>query len=221
MNYLHDHMTEDDDIVPHPGEHRELTLGTPAILGIFTGLVLLCGLFFGIGYNMGSRTRTVTTAAIAPETPAPSPNFSGFKPAPGTPQASGKPTPAAVHPSEAQAPPAAAPEVAPTRTAPAPAESHNGNPPAPIERVAPPAGHAPSAAEPTTGSFIVQVAAVSHAEDADLLVNALKRKGYSVVSRSEPQDKLFHIQVGPFATKKDADTMRQRLATDGYNAIVK
>lgn len=68
---------------------------------------------------------------------------------------------------------------------------------------------------------MVQIAAVSHQEDATLLVGALKSKGYAVSARTEPQDKLFHIQVGPFATKKDADTMRQRLLADGYNAIVK
>ena len=70
-------------------------------------------------------------------------------------------------------------------------------------------------------TFTVQVAAVSHQEDADLLVAALKRKNYSVVARTEAQDKLYHIQIGPFATKKDAEAMRQRLLGDGYNAIVK
>jgi cell division septation protein DedD len=68
---------------------------------------------------------------------------------------------------------------------------------------------------------VVQVAAVSHKEDADMLAAALKRRGYSVSVRQMPQDKLLHVQVGPFATKKDADAMRQRLQADGYNAIVK
>jgi cell division septation protein DedD len=67
----------------------------------------------------------------------------------------------------------------------------------------------------------VQVAAVSHQEDADMLLNALKRRGYSVSIRHEPQDKLLHVQIGPLATRKDADAMRQRLLADGYNAIVK
>ena len=58
-------------------------------------------------------------------------------------------------------------------------------------------------------------------EDADVLVNALKHRGYNVAIRHEPQDKLLHVQIGPFPTKKDADAMKQRLQTDGYNAIVK
>jgi cell division septation protein DedD len=67
----------------------------------------------------------------------------------------------------------------------------------------------------------VQVAAVSHQEDADILLNALKRRGYSVAVHHEPQDKLLHVQIGPLPTRKDADAMRQRLLADGYNAIVK
>jgi DedD protein len=68
---------------------------------------------------------------------------------------------------------------------------------------------------------VVQVAAVSHREDADTLITALEQRGYDVVIRQEPQDKLLHVQVGPFATRKEADSMRQRLLSDGYNAIVK
>jgi len=72
-----------------------------------------------------------------------------------------------------------------------------------------------------TGSFLVQVAAVSHQEDADLLLGALKGRGYAVSEHTEPQDKLVHIQIGPFAYRKDAEAMRQRLLGDGYNAIIK
>jgi cell division septation protein DedD len=79
----------------------------------------------------------------------------------------------------------------------------------------------PTVALSTPGSVLVQVAAVSHQEDADTLFAALKKRGYAVTVRHEPQDKLLHIQIGPFATKKDAEAMRQRLLSDGYNAIVK
>jgi cell division septation protein DedD len=65
------------------------------------------------------------------------------------------------------------------------------------------------------------VAAVSHQEDANVLMSALQKHGYNVTVRQEPQDKLLHVQVGPFANKKDAEAMRQRLLADGYNAIVK
>ena len=71
------------------------------------------------------------------------------------------------------------------------------------------------------GSTYVQIAAVSHKEDADVLLGALKRRGYTVFTRSSDSDKLIHVQVGPFANKKDADAMRLKLLGDGYNAILK
>ena len=72
-----------------------------------------------------------------------------------------------------------------------------------------------------SGTFFVQVAAVSHQEDADVLLSALRRHGYTVQGRQDANDHLIHVQIGPFATRKDADAMRQRLLGDGYNAIVK
>jgi DedD protein len=67
---------------------------------------------------------------------------------------------------------------------------------------------------------MVQIAAVSHPEDADVLVSALRKKGYAVSVRRDPMDTLMHVHVGPFATHIDAAAMRQKLLNDGYNAIV-
>jgi len=94
--------------------------------------------------------------------------------------------------------------------------AHNAPPSA-----TPVAPSSPMPAISPNGTAMVQVAAVSHQEDADLLLSALKRRGYAVFVRQEPQDHLLHVQVGPFASKKDAEVMRQKLLTDGYNAILK
>ena len=218
MSYLHDEI---DDGPQHRSSYnapsRELTLSTPAILGIFFGLALLCAVFFGFGYNMGSKSHQAPHCRGRSNDAQPPTNFDTFKPAPGSPAAV-QPAPAVVAP--------------PTDTADASADSATSSQPASATHTAPstppPAASAHPEASATaspaseTGlTFIVQIAAVSHQEDADLLVAALKRKGYSVASRTEPQDKLIHIQVGPFATKKDAEAMRQRLLGDGYNAILK
>jgi len=68
---------------------------------------------------------------------------------------------------------------------------------------------------------MVQVAAVSRQEDADVLVGALKKHGYNAVVRSDPKDNFLHVQVGPFATRDEARAMRAKLLADGYNAILK
>jgi DedD protein len=67
---------------------------------------------------------------------------------------------------------------------------------------------------------MVQIAAVSRTEDADVLVNALRKRGYVVTERRELGDNLIHVQTGPFTSRNDANTMRQKLLNDGYNAIV-
>jgi cell division septation protein DedD len=69
--------------------------------------------------------------------------------------------------------------------------------------------------------YYVQVAAVTKQEDAQALVEALKKKQYSAFSTSAANDKLFHVQVGPFADIKEAEVTRAKLVGDGYNPILK
>jgi cell division septation protein DedD len=68
--------------------------------------------------------------------------------------------------------------------------------------------------------WMVQIAAVSHAEDAEVLVNALKKRGYAVTVRRDIADSLLHVQTGPFVNRNDANAMRLKLLNDGYNAVV-
>jgi cell division septation protein DedD len=68
---------------------------------------------------------------------------------------------------------------------------------------------------------MVEVMALSHETDAEIMVAALNRHGYNVAVRHDPQDSLLHLDVGPFANQKDAESMRQRLLADGYNATIK
>jgi DedD protein len=213
-------------------QQRELTLSTAAILAIFLGLVLLCAVFFGFGYNLGRRSTTTPTVPPVPtaneDQPATtnSSPFDNFKPSPASPPSS---APAAA-PAAASTPP---PVTATVETQPRPAITHTtpAAPSHPAPTVAaptaaaapPPATHTPAAPQTAPGgSFVVQIAAIStsHKDDADLLVTALHNKGYDVAEHTG-QDKLIHIQVGPFTTKADAEAMRERLIIDGYNAIVK
>jgi cell division septation protein DedD len=79
----------------------------------------------------------------------------------------------------------------------------------------------PATTLPTAG-YLVQVAAVSKQEDADSLVDALKKKQYpAFVADPVTTDKLFRVQVGPFSEAKDAEAMRARLIADGYSPILK
>jgi cell division septation protein DedD len=75
---------------------------------------------------------------------------------------------------------------------------------------------------PSANSYYVQVAAVTKQEDAEALVEALKKKQYPAFTASGSNaDKLFHVQVGPYTDIKDAEIMRAKLISDGYNPILK
>jgi DedD protein len=217
---LHDlHETQRD---------REISLGAATILGIFFVLALICAVFFGFGYSLGRRSTQQQTTPL-PSEPAATLSPNSSKPSPGsaaiTASSSGKyasDAPAAkdelsTSPQESLPTPTTR-AVALDSTATNPAAKPAASPVLVTRPVPPPI---PTVAPSTPGAPLVQVAAVSHQEDADILLSALKRRGYAVTIRHEPQDKLLHVQIGPFATKKDAEAMRQRLLSDGYNAIVK
>ena len=196
-------------------QDAEITLGTGRLLAMFFGLVILCGAFFGLGFSLG-RSSTKSAAEVVPaptstagadkpsaaaraaDTPTPTPAATtansdlSFYKSVGQKDANPQLTPAAKEGPEKPAPPAETPK---------PAET--------------------SKTTSVAGGYVVQIAAVSKQEDADALVNALRKKQYPVFSTSAATDKLFHVQVGPFADIKDAEAMKTRLAGDGYNPILK
>ncbi len=210
---------------------REISLGTPTLLGIFFALALVCACFFGFGYTLGRKSAPAPLASAS----TPGPNFAASKPAAGSPATSAPSVASAqaspsdfVEPSPA---PAAvqtvslpvAPPPAPKKAA-SPADGKIAGDKIPVAPAPPPAAApAPpaSAAATPAGSFVVQVAAVSSQEVANILLASLEKRGYSVAVHHEAQDKLLHVQVGPFADRKAADAMRQRVLADGFNAIVK
>jgi DedD protein len=212
----------DDDDLPGRGysgqrsipdnADREISLGTPTILGIFFALALLCACFFGFGYTMGRKSaQSASTATLSSGSVALS-GTNAPKPAAGSTSA---PT-AIVTPIPVSTTPPQATEVATVPLTP----SSSNSAVTPADRMIvgdkPPAGAPPSAT-----SFVVQVAAVSSQDVADILIGSLQKKGYTVAVHHEPQDKLLHVQIGPFPDKKEAQAMQQRVLADGFNAIVK
>ncbi|HZZ40850.1 MAG TPA: SPOR domain-containing protein [Acidobacteriaceae bacterium] len=211
----------------------EITLGTRSLLGIFFGLVLICSIFFGLGYSVGRGSGSKAAfASSGSESPVAVPNGNLGKPsaqqaltsAPETPAASGNPedsapalepatdtgTQAGANPSPAAGSGASA---AAATVTPAGFPSAAPGTATPVLK--------PAVAMVAPSGIMVQVAAISVSQDADILVDALKKRGYTAVIRNEPQDKLLHVQLGPFASRAEASAMRTKLLADGYNAVVK
>ncbi len=201
-------------------QDTEITLGTGKLLVLFFFLVGICALFFGLGYSLGRKSEPALTTAA--NLPLPQASNNSSKAAGGASAAppmtfyksveQKDPTPELT---PATATKTDSPSAAPTtQTAAVPAQ----NAPA-KDANAPPD---PTAALAPTPNYLVQVAAVSKQEDADALVDALKKKQYpAFVAAQSATDKLFHVQVGPFSDVKDAEAMRTRLVGDGYSPILK
>ena len=227
-------------------QDREFTLSTGTVLGLFFALALLCAVFFGFGYTMGRKSGQSSAIASAPSAEAtseaaaakPSASAPAIQAIPGylsqneadaanrntatqTVRSTTVPLTSVIVPTGvAPVPKPVKPPAPPVDPDAAPAVATERKPQETRPAVTVPAT-VPATAAAGAGSSYVQIAAVSHQEDADVLLSALKRRGYAVFTRPGDTDKLIHVQVGPFASKKDADAMRQRLLGDGYNAIVK
>ncbi|MFL6427952.1 MAG: SPOR domain-containing protein [Acidobacteriaceae bacterium] len=101
-----------------------------------------------------------------------------------------------------------------THHAPPPAKPHAG--------ISAPLAQAPGDAPILPGHpIMVQIAAVSRQEDAEVLAGALRKRGFNPTVKPGSGDKFFHVQVGPFTDKNQAETIKQHLLADGYNAIMK
>ncbi len=205
-------------------QDTEITLGTAKLLGLFFGLVTICAVFFALGYTLGRKSDSgLALAGAAPLTtasngPKPAGSSSAQPAAPMTfyksveqKDANAQLTPASANPEST------GPATAGQAPASSPGTSSTGTPATPSANSPDPMGVLP------TAGYFVQVAAVSKQEDADALVDALKKKQYPafVAAANSATDKLFRVQVGPYAEIKDAEAMRSRLINDGYNPILK
>lgn len=205
---------------PLDSQDTEITLGTTKLLGLFFGLVIICAVFFALGYTLGRKSDAALVSAGTTPLPATS---TDPKPAG---SASTQPAPPmtfykAVEQKDANAQltPATAntESAAPANASPSPAAS----PATQSQTSQTAAAPDPMTPVPTVGYF-VQVAAVSKQDDAEALVAALKKKQYpAFVAANSATDKLFRVQVGPFTDIKDAEGMRSRLINDGYSPILK
>ncbi len=189
----------DDDFNPEefrPAFYQpdtELTLSPMMLLGLFFVLLLLCGLCFGVGYSMGSRS-----AHNSPPT--------GQQPGAVTAsQAAGshaKPSAVAQKSHDAQSV---------GRDLPAASSNASADSTQPLVKPALPG---------TASALMIQIAIVSSQEDANVLVGALSKRGYTTTVSRDATDNKLHVQIGPFSNRSTAEAMRKKLIYDGYNAVV-
>ncbi|MGH9555094.1 MAG: SPOR domain-containing protein [Terriglobales bacterium] len=201
-----------DSQEPEVPEPLETSTGTGKVLGMFFGMVVVCAVFFAFGFTLGRNATNSEVKAAAPEIAS----------QPTSAATVGKPSP--VGTSDCATAQDCAPAATPAQdlTFQKSLESQQSEPVlAPVK--------AQPAPLPTTkvrtsepSGYVVQIAALTKAGDADALVSVLRRKRYPVfLVDTTSSDRFYRVQVGPFSDIKDAETMRSRLAKDGYKPILK
>lgn len=179
---------------------------------VFTGIVVLCSIFFILGMLMG-RTQAQKVALAAPaetvktdaktEGKEDNPDFTFYD------SVKKEKTPVLEPPPA----PAAEPEQASSQKTQAQPERE-------VVLLDPP----PVVTSKPENSFNYQIGALRKAEDAEKLVAAVKKKGFRafiLAPVSGDPNPFFRVQVGPFSDQIDAERTKKKLEGEGYQPILK
>lgn len=189
----------------------ELILGNKQLLSVFFIVVVLLGVFFTMGYIVGKNSASPDVASGKPPsgamvvepsdtTPTPKPTTagSGLVVEPDKPSALERPTPEPV--SKKKEDKSATPTPTPTPT------------PAPVSAAR--ATLTPTG-EPAPGQTFYQVVA-STRPDCEIIVDVLKRKGFSATVAPGPSADLFRVLVGPLSDAATISKTRTDLEAAGF-----
>jgi hypothetical protein len=195
----------------------ELILGNRQLISVFLIVVVLLGVFFSMGYIVGRNS-----SASVPDTA----HNSGKTVAVDSPPPDSQP--AVSSPAPTQEPPASTPETKPAASEPTTTHAEQPPAPAPVKPspVAPakpkPTAVGPAAfsGEPTSGEYW-QVVATSR-PDAEIIAEALNKKGFHAQVSLGPREGVFRVLVGPFKDSATQAQTRTKLEAAGFkNPIVR
>jgi len=201
----------------------ELVLGNRQLISVFLIVVILLGVFFSMGYIVGRNSSPAAEIArnekAKPEHEADSPpdgsNPDASPAEPTTPSVSDSTPPATndSSPPQVTKPALSTPAPKPAKPEPDRAKDVKSKPsPAPPAARAP--VHAAAAGEPSSGQYW-QVVATSR-PDAEIIAEALGKKGFHVVLAPAPKDGIFRVLVGPLADAPTQAQTRTGLESAGF-----
>lgn len=214
----------------------ELVLGNRQLISVFVIVVVLLGVFFSMGYIVGRNSAPGATDSArnekaksespdrssdgtAPDSSAETPSDSATTP----PAIDSAPTQSDATPPESTKPaqsvePAPRPKPEPARNA-KEAKPEVRPKPSPAPAAAAPV-HAAAAGEPAPGQYW-QVVATAR-PDAEIIAEALGKKGFRVVLAPAPKDGVFRVLVGPLGDASSQASTRTGLESAGFkNPIIR
>lgn len=200
----------------------ELVLGNRQLISVFLIVVILLGVFFSMGYIVGRNSSpsdvargSVVAKSVEPPVDTPPPPTSG-----GSPPASAQVPETKSAGSErvtthAEQPPAEAPAPKPTPVSPVREKRSPSPPPAPAS-----SERASITGEPPSGDYW-QVVATAR-PDAEIVAEALGKKGMHAIVAPAPKEGIFRVLVGPLKDSASQAQTRTDLEAAGFrNPIVR
>jgi DedD protein len=198
------------------------------LVGLFLGVVLLCAVFFTLGYVMG---RTQYGGPVHAAETIGKIISSSSSPAPVKPKATEPPAPPAnsewdFYGKKDDHQPAPAPKaVAPKAAAPIPAVATKKAGAPPPATTTPVAATKPSARfQPpklSKGAIVVQVAALTRESDALAMADTIQQRRFPSFVLTPTTDNFYRVQVGPYPDDKSADAAKHALEQLGFKPIIK
>ena len=204
-------------------------VSTRSLLGAFFAVVVLCAVFFSLGFFLGYRQGHPASALTTEQVPATSDVPAEVSPTEFTPSRAG---------SESASPASggvSAPASQPAESGQSPdtaATTAAAEPPAAAEHTAKPAS-ADTEDEPLDSmtaarvpvGVLVQVAAVTNRQDAANVVSVLKSKSYPALvltpAQAKAKDNFYRVVAGPYRSRTDAERVKKELTAEGFKPFIR
>ncbi len=211
------------------------------VIGLFLLMLLFSGVFFTLGYVMGrnqydGQVRAATTASRTPDAIVSTKSNAGSKRSSAAEPVDNESDPATAsnksdcefynNNAPAKREPRLDPAPKPSASAPA-AKSLNTSakieppPPASVPVTVTAKSGKPLAAAPSSssGTILLQVAALSRQDDALSIASSLQKKHFPATVLTPQKDKYYRVQVGPYKDQKSADAAKKGLEGAGFKAF--
>jgi len=174
---------------------------------VFSGIVVLCSIFFILGMLVGrGQGQKIATAQAASEV---------VKAEAKSATADAKPDFTFYDSVKKQEPAALQPPPAPAKPAPA------AEPPAKAEK---PADPPPPVTSKRENTLTYQIGAVTKSADAETLLSDLRARdfrGFILAPSAGESNPFYRVQVGPFSNAVEAESAKKKLEQAGYKPILK
>ena len=200
----------------------ELVLGNRQLISVFLIVVILLGVFFSMGYIVGRNSspsdagrNSAIAKSVEPPAETPTPATSAAPPQTSAPVPETKTAAPERVTTHAEQPAAEVPPPKPAPASPAKEKRSPSPPPAPAR-----SERASVTGEPPAGDYW-QVVATAR-PDAEIVAEALGKKGMHAIVAPAPKEGIFRVLVGPLKDSATQAQTRTDLEAAGFkNPIVR